>query len=143
MPVYMSSHSCEVTSPTPSFNKTAIMGLLDRISPRALLTSALLLSSATQDVFARPSPEPKIPMRHKGPARKKMANHIKRAMEGNRPRTVETCAETIAADITAPKANIWGALTSVETAGVVEWLFAQDDLNLTISDDVGAWDNSM
>lgn len=119
------------------------MGLLDRISPRALLTSALLLSSATQDVFARPSPEPKIPMRHKGAAKKKMANHIKRAMEGKRAQPVETCAETLATSITAPKANIWGALTDVETAGVVEWLFAQEDLNLTISDDAGAWDNSM
>jgi len=72
-----------------------------------------------------------------------MANHIKRAMEGKRAKPVETCAETIATEITAPKANIWGALAGVEIAGVVEWLFAQEELNLTISDDAGAWDNSM
>lgn len=72
-----------------------------------------------------------------------MANHIKRAMEGKRAKTLETCAKTLATEITAPKANIWGALNDVETAGVVEWLFAQEELNLTLSEDAGAWDNSM
>jgi hypothetical protein len=31
----------------------------------------------------------------------------------------------------APKDNIWGPLTDVETAGVLSWLFQQKDLNLT------------
>ncbi|KAK4208151.1 copper amine oxidase [Rhypophila decipiens] len=115
------------------------MGILDCLSPRALVTSLLLLSTVTEDVFARPTVEPKLPWAYKGPSRKKMSNHIRRAM--GKKANNETCAKTLAKDITAPKANIWGALSDVETAGVVEWLFAQPELNLTTSDDAGEWDN--
>lgn len=118
------------------------MGVLGCLSPRALVTSLLFLSTLTEDVFARPTVEPKIPWAYKGPSRKKMSNHIKRAMGGKKVNN-ETCAKTLAKDITAPKANIWGPLTDIETAGVVEWLFAQPELNLTLSDEAGEWDNVM
>jgi primary-amine oxidase len=43
----------------------------------------------------------------------------------------------------APKKNIWGTLTGEEASGVVAWLFAQPDLNLTVSEKAGNWDNTM
>jgi len=35
--------------------------------------------------------------------------------------------------VQAPKHNVWGGLTDVETASVLGWLFHQKDLNLTAS----------
>jgi primary-amine oxidase len=43
----------------------------------------------------------------------------------------------------APKKNIWGGLTGEEASGVVSWLFAQPELNLTASEKAGNWDNTM
>jgi primary-amine oxidase len=43
----------------------------------------------------------------------------------------------------APKKNIWGGLTGEEASGVVSWLFAQPELNLTESEKAGNWDNTM
>jgi hypothetical protein len=43
----------------------------------------------------------------------------------------------------APKKNIWGSLTGDEASGVVSWLFAQPELNLTESEKAGNWDNTM
>ena len=53
------------------------------------------------------------------------------------------CIETSPSDFKAPKSNIWSGLTDVEAAGVTQWLFGQADLNLTITDDAGEWDNSV
>ncbi|KAK0724664.1 copper amine oxidase [Lasiosphaeris hirsuta] len=120
------------------------MGLLNCISPRAIATSALLLTTLAQDVFARPSPEPKAAWIRKGPAKKKLANTLKRAVEGQRRATeLESCAETLTTTTSAKKVNIWAPLTDVETAGVVEWLFAQEDLNLTTTEEATPWDNTI
>ncbi|KAK3690111.1 amine oxidase catalytic domain-containing protein [Podospora appendiculata] len=120
------------------------MGLFGSISPKSLLASALLLTSLSQDVFARPNPEPKVPWVRKGSGRKKMAHNLKRAVEGERRATEpETCAQTVTTTITAPKANVWGELIDVETAGVVSWLFAQKDLNLTLTENATNWDNTI
>ncbi len=117
------------------------MGFFDSISPRALGISALLLGSLAQDVFARPAPDVR---RKGGPGKKKVSDHIKRALDHAR-RTTElpSCVETLANAIKAPKPNPFAPLTDVETAGVVEWLFEQKDLNLTTSDEAGSWDNTM
>ncbi|PYH71223.1 membrane copper amine oxidase [Aspergillus vadensis CBS 113365] len=45
--------------------------------------------------------------------------------------------------IKSPKKNIWGELTDVETASLVQWLFHQPELNLTAADDAGEWDNTI
>ncbi|KAK0669179.1 putative copper amine oxidase [Cercophora samala] len=121
------------------------MGFFDSLSPRAVATSALLLTSFAQDVLARPSPDPKAPwVKNTGLGKKKMANHLKRAIMGDK-RAVETpfCSETLATEIKAPKPNVWGPLVDVEVASVVEWLFAQADLNLTVSEEAGGWDNTI
>lgn len=122
------------------------MGLLDTLSPRAIMASALVLSSLAYDVVARPSPEPKADCVRKGPARKKMSNHIKRAIEGqSHTRRAEEvpCADVLAKSIIAPKPNVWGPLTGEEISSVIEWLFAQEEFNLTVTEKAGPWDNTM
>src|SRR3569833_2757126 len=37
--------------------------------------------------------------------------------------------QTAAPAVTAPKANVWGPLTDLETASILEWLFHQKELN--------------
>ncbi|KAK3361962.1 amine oxidase catalytic domain-containing protein [Lasiosphaeria ovina] len=122
------------------------MGLLDRISPRAIVTSVLLLSTVAHDVLARPSP--KVPwVRNKGSTQKKISDAVKRAINGQQRRNNSEpepeCALVLTTTTIAPKTNIWAPLSDVETAGVVEWLFAQADLNLTVSENATAWDNSI
>jgi primary-amine oxidase len=53
------------------------------------------------------------------------------------------CAEALATPIKAPKPNIWGQLTGDEAASVIAWLFAQKELNLTVSENATSWDNSV
>ncbi|KAK4186305.1 putative copper amine oxidase [Podospora australis] len=121
------------------------MGFFDVISPRAIATSALVLTTFAQDALAAP----KAPWIRPGGGyygKKKMSNHIKRAIEGNnQKRAPETpfCAESLTTTVKAPKDNVWGTLVDVEIASVVEWLFAQEDLNLTITDDATGWDNTI
>jgi primary-amine oxidase len=116
-------------------------------SPKALFTSALVLATLASHVLARPAPEPKASWVRKGSGRKKMANNLKRAAEGSMRRqtsnATESCAETLATTITAPKTNLWAELSDVEAVSVVEWLFAQSELNLTTSDEAGPWDNTV
>ncbi|OJI80543.1 hypothetical protein ASPTUDRAFT_129166 [Aspergillus tubingensis CBS 134.48] len=45
--------------------------------------------------------------------------------------------------IKSPNENVWGGLTDVETASVVQWLLQQPELNLTAADDAGEWDNTI
>jgi primary-amine oxidase len=125
-----------------------IMGFFDSVSPRAIATSALLLGSLAQGVLAAPSP--KVDWVRKGPGgaggyfKKKVHDQIRRAIDGGkRAAELESCTETTMIKITAPKPNPWAPLTNDETAVVVEWLFAQTDLNLTVSENATSWDNSM
>ncbi|KAK4540507.1 hypothetical protein LTR36_009145 [Oleoguttula mirabilis] len=53
------------------------------------------------------------------------------------------CIETAPSGFKAPKDNIWSGLTNWEAASVTKWLFEQTELNLTLSDDAGDWDNSI
>ncbi|GKT48761.1 uncharacterized protein ColSpa_08942 [Colletotrichum spaethianum] len=55
----------------------------------------------------------------------------------------QTCIESEAVSITAPKENIWSGLTELETISVVSWLFAQPELNLTASENATMWDNKL
>ncbi|KAK3989769.1 putative copper amine oxidase [Cladorrhinum sp. PSN332] len=119
------------------------MGLFDVLSPRAVAACILVLSSVANDVVALPSA--KAPWVRNAYAKKKMTDHVKRAIGGNLPRSTEPvlCSDTIATEITAPKANVWKHLADYETAAVVEWLFQQPDLNLTTTDKAGTWDNTI
>ncbi|CAI6089956.1 unnamed protein product [Clonostachys chloroleuca] len=55
----------------------------------------------------------------------------------------EACDVKSALDIEAPKENLWAELSEPEAVSVVEWLFAQPDLNLTTAEDAGSWDNTL
>ena len=88
---------------------------------------------------ARPQPRPKAAW-VRG-ARKRLAKsrnlNLKRQFNGSE------CVETAPADFKAPKKNIWSGLTNREAADVAKWLFHQKDLNLTVSEDAGEWDNTV
>lgn len=110
------------------------------LTARALAISALLLLSAVHDVLSWPGP--RSAWARRGPGKKKLTDHFKWTIEG-RQETEKPCADELATTITAPKANAWGELADVEIAAVVQWLFAQEDLNLTIREDATDWDNTM
>lgn len=110
------------------------------------LLPTVLVGLLAQDVLALPGPKPKSSWVRKGGGRGKRQIHnvLRQRAEGRRDlNETATCAEALAAPIKAPKANVWGPMTDDEAAAVVAWLFAQGDLNLTVSDDAGAWDNSV
>lgn len=127
--------------------------MLFQCSSSLLLTSSvLLIASLSSDVLARPAPEPKAPWVTQGRGRKGlMKSLLKRSVEESVSWNSSTssnssrnaCPDTAATAITAPKTNIWGGLTDLEAAGVVQWLFAQEELNLTVSTDAGEWDNTV
>lgn len=54
-----------------------------------------------------------------------------------------TCAQIGPKAVQPAKDNIWAGLTDDEAAGVTQWLFHQQDLNLTLSDAAGEWDNTV
>ena len=120
------------------------------LSLRGLLFNSVFLLCfclLIRGVASRPKPEPRTGWIKKGAGRKHMADTIKRSIRGDRGqaerRDAPSCAETLATNITAPKINIWQGLSDVEVAGVAQWLFAQEDLNLTVSENATSWDNTV
>lgn len=122
-----------------------------RLSSSLSTASAATLSLATlgllvQDCLARPSPEPKASWVRKGHGRKAISNILKGKRDNRlaqRTANTTSCAGTAAVEITAPKSNIWDQLDDIEAAGVVSWLFAQPEFNLTVSENATAWSNSV
>lgn len=107
-----------------------------RISPACLsLPSCLLLVSLAVDVVASPNPLPKSRWVRQGRGRKPSTHNLQ-------TRDAE-CVENNATHIAAPFQNVWDELSNVEAASVVQWLFQQPELNLTVSDDAGPWDNTI
>lgn len=109
---------------------------------RALGLGALLLlgSDLVPEVNALPK-TPWAQQRAKGHGRKALSHAIgKRQLNGT---DAPDCVPHDPMDIEAPKDNIWGGLTNVEAAGVTQWLFAQPEMNLTLSDNATSWDNKM
>lgn len=108
-----------------------------------ILTSALVLGSLVNDVLARPpSSNPNSAWKH-GPGPKKMAHDIKRAVQGHKRAEPSSPCTVGSTAVQAPKANPWKSLSNEETAAIVEWLFAQKDLNLTTTEEATNWDNTM
>ena len=62
---------------------------------------------------------------------------VKRYVNGS------ACHETAPEDFRAPHYNVWSGLTSKEAADVTKWLFAQKELNLTVSENATEWSNSI
>lgn len=90
-------------------------------------------------------------MARKGHGRKAISNVLKGKRDArlntfayrNDTSASSSCAGVGAAAITAPKTNVWDQLEDVDAAGVVAWLFAQPEFNLTVSENATAWDNSV
>lgn len=111
------------------------------------LTAYALLA---RDIAARPSPGLEASWAWKGRGRKAISNVLKGKRDARlsnvlyqNQTTVPLCAGTGALEITAPKQNLWGQLEDFDAAGVVTWLFAQPEFNLTASENATAWDNSV
>lgn len=75
--------------------------------------------------------------------KKGLIKNLKRWSNSTTPQPASTCPQNPAPSVSAPKQNIFAGLTNWEAASVAQWLFAQPELNLTISDDAGEWDNSI
>ena len=108
----------------------------------SLLFAGLVLYA--NDVWSAPSPDPKTAWVRQSRARKAASKIGKRwSNETSAQPAVSSCSENNYNQVLAPKVNVWGGLTDVEAASVTQWLFAQPEFNLTISDDAGEWDNTM
>lgn len=113
----------------------------------AVTLSVAALALLDAGVLARPSPEPKASWVRKGHGRKAISNVLKGKRDSRilaaRDNSTSSCAGAAAVEIKAPKKNIWDQFDDLDAAGVVAWLFAQSELNLTVSENATAWDNSM
>lgn len=110
---------------------------------RALSLGALLLLGS--DLVTQVNGLPKTPwaqQRAKGHGRKALSHAINKRQFANTSEPAD-CVPHSPLDIEAPKENIWSGLTGPEAAGVTEWLFAQKELNLSLSDNATSWDNTM
>lgn len=105
----------------------------------------LVFGLACVTVSALPSPQPKSAWARQARQRKGMLKGLKRWTNATYSPgySGSSCIDNEAAALTAPKSNVWAGLTDYEAAIVTTWLFAQPELNLTVSDDAGEWDNSV
>jgi primary-amine oxidase len=113
------------------------------------LSVSLLLAGfifCVEDALSAPSPQPKAPWIRQGRARKaasKSKIEKRWTNETSSEPALGSCPESTYTKTAAPKANVWGSLTDIEAVSVTRWLFAQPELNLTVSEEAGEWDNSM
>jgi len=100
----------------------------------------LLLCLDVTPAASRPHPEPKSKKFRDG-----RHGHQARAITKRlQQRQGGACSTSpVAAAATAPKPNLWLGLTNDEAASVTKWLFAQDALNLTTTEEAGEWDNTV
>lgn len=117
--------------------------------PGALSVYLVTLASITQHVLARPSPEPKASWVRKGQGRKAISDvlrgkrdHLRRSVPSPANET-ESCVGTPAAQLSAPKVNVWDELEETDAAAVVAWLFSQPEFNLTTTENATEWDNTV
>lgn len=112
-----------------------------KFSPSLLFAGFVLYAN---EVLSAPSPNPKAAWVRQSRARKAASRIGKRwSNETSTRPAVTSCSENNYTHVLAPKTNVWGGLTDVEAASVTQWLFAQSEFNLTVSDEAGEWDNTM
>lgn len=115
----------------------------------ALSVYLITLASLTEHALARPSPEPKASWVRKGQGRKAISNvlrgkrdHLRRSVSSPANET-ESCVGTAAAQLSAPKVNVWAEIEEADAAAVVAWLFGQSEFNLTTTENATEWDNTV
>lgn len=118
---------------------------IPRLSTWLLL--AILACLVIQGVYARPSGGRGHAGSHGRRLRRGQPRPQPRTKSGDHghhePRQQGTCGPSPPASIKAPKRNLWGQLSEQEVGSVVDWLFGQQGLNLTHTEDAGDWDNTM
>lgn len=122
-----------------------------RLSQGIPAASAATVSLATlgllvQDSLARPHLESKADWVRNGHGRKAVSDVLKGKRDArlaHRSDNTTSCADTGATAITAPKINLWNQMEGAEAADLLSWLFAQPELNLTVSEQATSWDNTM
>ncbi|KAI9375379.1 copper amine oxidase [Aspergillus egyptiacus] len=117
------------------------------------ITSLLLIGSLAGDVLATKLDHSAEKVRQKSRGRKALMRSLygrsnqhpsERWDKIKHPgKPVPLCDDTPPQEINAPKENVWYGLTDDETAAVAKWLFDQPELNLTVSEDAGEWDNTI
>lgn len=118
-------------------------------APGALSLYLITFASLTETVLARPSPEPKASWVRKGHGRKAFSDVLKGKRDTLRrsvqtpSNATESCAGSLAAQISAPKANVWAELEDTDAAAVVAWLFSKPEFNLTTTENATEWDNTV
>lgn len=115
-------------------------------APGAL--SVYLVTLASVGALARPSPEPKSAWVRKGHGRKAISDVLKGKRDLRRStstplNTTASCAGALAAEVSAPKVNVWAEIEGTDAAAVVSWLFSQPEFNLTTTENATEWDNSV
>lgn len=117
--------------------------------PGGLSLYLITLASLTENVLARPSPEPKASWVRKGHGRKAISDVLKGKRDNLRwsvpsPSNItKSCVGTPAAQVSAPKVNVWAELEDTDAAAVVAWLFSQPEFNLTTTENATEWDNTV
>lgn len=111
-----------------------------KLSPSSSIAAlAILLVQFLSFTTAAPK-APWVKQRAKGQARRALSAAMeKRDSNSSTPE----CAEREALLTTAPKTNVWAGLNGEEASSVVHWLFAQEELNLTVMEDASSWDNTL
>ncbi|KFA62426.1 hypothetical protein S40285_06085 [Stachybotrys chlorohalonatus IBT 40285] len=102
---------------------------------KSLLAGALLVGLLVE---ARSSPRPNL---HTSRSRKPRQQWDKR-QSNDSDRACDATANALSTE--APHDNIWDGLTQDEVVGLLEWLYQPEQgLNLTVTEDAGAWDNTI
>ena len=105
---------------------------------RGWLTRVIFIVLSLDLLLITGSPAPKSAWLRKAARRKGQLQHEKRQASIN-----DTCADKLVGALKAPKTNTWWGLSDFEAASVTQWLFAQETLNLTVSENATEWDNSI
>lgn len=118
-------------------------------APGALSLYLIAFGSLAENVLARPSPEPKASWVRKGHGRKALSDvlkgkrdNLRRSVQSSSNAT-ESCVGSLAAQISAPKVNVWAELEGTDAAAVVAWLFSKPEFNLTTTENATEWDNTV
>lgn len=116
-------------------------------APGTLGVCLITLACIADNVLARPSPEPKAAWVRKGQGRKAISDvlrgkrdNLRRSQPSNE---TESCVGAAAAQLSAPKVNVWAELVETDAAAVVAWLFSQSEFNLTTTENATEWDNTV
>src|SRR3569833_2272115 len=98
---------------------------------RALACMGIALIISADTPLASLRGELRSPRTVEASHHRRMQRSVERNRDDSAANSTKLLCQTAAPAVTAPKANVWGPLTDLETASILEWLFHQKELNLT------------